>query len=459
MRPLDPTSRQALLTALARGPSGRSALSRATNIPPRTLLRILDEYDKELVAAGQTRRRRYALRRPLRGQTGSLPVYRIDEEGKASAFAQLALLRPEGSFSLIHPAWPCDGEARDGWWDGLPYPLYDMRPQGYLGRIVARSVHETLAMPADPRDWSDDDVVYYLARQGSDCGGNLIVGDDSLRIHQSAMLEPEAPLTEKGLAAAYAAIAADAARQAVAGSSAGGEFPKFIVQRQGPAGSRTTGAIVKFSGAADTSTMRRWADLLVCEHLGVTHAGRVPGAAASRSRILTAEGRTFLESERFDRVGRHGRTAVVSLQAINDHLLGLAPGSWAAHAERLHALGCLEARHVEAVRRLWWFGRLIANTDMHLGNLVFFVADGAFAPAPAFDMLPMRYAPLAGGEVPGVDWKPPLPPPAEKQAWQDAWRPALDFWREAAADTRIEENLRNVFAANAAQLERAADIV
>jgi len=42
--------------------------------------------------------------------------------------------------------------------------------------------------------------------------------------------------------------------------------------------------------------------------------------------------------------------------------------------------------------------RLIANTDMHLGNLTFHV-EGTFRLAPAYDMLPMAYAPLPGGEV------------------------------------------------------------
>ncbi len=33
--------------------------------------------------------------------------------------------------------WPVPDEARDGWWEGLPYPFYDMRPQGYMGRQFA----------------------------------------------------------------------------------------------------------------------------------------------------------------------------------------------------------------------------------------------------------------------------------------------------------------------------------
>jgi hypothetical protein len=460
MRTPDPAYRQALQTALARGPAGPAELATATGVPSRTLVRVLSELGDALVAGGQTRRRRYALRRQLRGENASFPIYQIDDAGKASPLAPLDLIRPQGSFCPMGPAWPCADEALDGWWDGLPYPLYDMRPQGYLGRIVAREVQEPLGVPANPQHWSDDDVVHFLARRGSDCSGNLIAGDASLRLHQASMLEPAQPLQERDLATAYAARADDAALQAVAGSSAGGEFPKFTVLREGPAGSLTPHVIVKFSGTADSVTTRRWGDLLVCEHLGVMHAGLVPGVQASTSRILSAGGRTFLESERFDRIGRHGRRALVSLQSANDHLLGLAKEDWSSYAEGLQRLGLLETAHVETIRRLWWFGRLIANTDMHLGNLGLLVQAGKFVPAPAFDMLPMRYAPLPGGEVPPApQWTPPLPLPAEKQAWQDAWAPALSFWRAAAADARIESGLREVFTANAAKLERAAEVV
>ena len=55
-------------------------------------------------------------------------------------------------------------------------------------------------------------------------------------------------------------------------------------------------------------------------------------------------------------------------------------------------------------------------------------------------------------------------PDGDRWAWDEEAEetitgPALDFWREAAADSRIEKSLREVFSANAVQLERAAAIV
>lgn len=112
-----------------------------------------------------------------------------------------------------------------------------------------------------------------------------------------------------------------------------------------------------------------------------------------------------------------------------------------------------------SIDRLWWFGRLIANGDMHLGNCAFRVADGRLTPAPAYDMVPMDYAPLPGGELPMKVWQPPLPLPAERAIWLEACRQALVFWNAGAGDSRISEPLREVFRDNADRLEEAAGCV
>ena len=88
---------------------------------------------------------------------------------------------------------------------------------------------------------------------------------------------------------------------------------------------------------------------------------------------------------------------LAGLATLNGALLGAMTTEWPALAERLAALSLLSAEDVERVRHLWWYGRLIANTDMHLGNLGFRPA-GILRLAPTYDMVPMLYAPLAGGE-------------------------------------------------------------
>ncbi|MFT4242990.1 MAG: HipA domain-containing protein [Acidovorax sp.] len=110
----------------------------------------------------------------------------------------------------------------------------------------------------------------------------------------------------------------------------------------------------------------------------------------------------------------------------------------------------------QAIARLWWFGRLIGNTDMHLGNLAFRPVQGRLALAPAYDMLPMLHAPLPGGEVPVRAFDPPLPLPTQRAPWHAAWNAARDFWQAAAQDERIGAGFRAMCAEHGQQLAAAA---
>lgn len=458
----------ALRAALAaQAPASAAGLAAALDVSVPTLHRLLQRLaPQEWVAAGKARRARYALRRTVAGRRGGvedLPVYQVDRAGQARPLAALAAQQGGGCWmSLGDSGWPEPAESRDGWWPGLPYPLYDMRPQGYMGRLFARAEHAALGVPLDPQDWSDDDVLLALSLHGLDTSGDWILGDEAHALWQARRLSQPAPLAPADLPSAYAQLADQAVAQGVPGSSAAGEFPKFTARRAVPDGmeSATPHVLVKFSGAgtgaSDGPTVRRWADLLVCEHLALVHAARLQGVQAARTRVLQHAGRTFLESERFDRHGEQGRSPLLSLETANAALLGEPSRDWALLAARLARAGLLGDEDVAAITRLWWFGRLIANTDMHLGNLAFRPVQGRLALAPAYDMLPMLHAPLPGGEVPPRSFEPPLPPPAQRAAWHAACGAALGFWREAAQDGRISPEFRVVCAQHAQRLERAA---
>lgn len=185
------------------------------------------------------------------------------------------------------------------------------------------------------------------------------------------------------------------------------------------------------SGAGESPAVRRWADLLVCEHLALETLAHELGIAAARSEICRHAGRTFLEVERFDRQGAHGRVPVCTLSSLNAALLGKAGQAWPPLAEALRRQGWLDAAAVRQTELLWWFGRLIANTDMHEGNLAF---HPGLRLAPAYDMLPMHYAPQRGGEVPPRTYAPARPLPQEKNAWQQAAEAALRYWLRCADD-------------------------
>ena len=199
-----------------------------------------------------------------------------------------------------------------------------------------------------------------LSRAGSDVSGNLILGNPAYEQWQGSKVAPIAPLKARGLGAAYARLAERAIAAGVPGSSAAGEFPKFPALRELDA-SDTPHVLVKFSGADGSPAVRRWADLLVCEHLALDCAAALPGVESARSRIVVHAGRTFLEVERFDRHGLFGRSRLISLSTLDAALLGVGSTDWTRLASRLAAAGLLGADDVERVDHLWWFGRLIVS--------------------------------------------------------------------------------------------------
>ena len=459
MRPRNQAARDRLAGVLARRAEVSAGdLATALDVSIPTLHRLLKEFGDRVVATGKARRTRYALRRELRGVAAPLPLYEIDSTGRAALRAHLALVHPQGScMDLAGSGWPVPDASRDGWWGGLPYPLNDMRPQGYMGRQFARAEHRALAVPANPHEWGDDDVAHVLSHRGSDVSGNLILGDRAFERWQAATVAPLDPFKPRAVAAAYARLAEHAIGAGVAGSSAAGEFPKFSATRA-LGGSATPHVLVKFSGADRSAAVQRWADLLVAEHLALECVATLPGVASARSRIVTGAGRTFLEVERFDRHGFFGRSRLTSLATLDAALLGAGSSDWTALAMRFQALGLLAAEDVEHVNLVGWFGRLIANTDMHTGNLSF-VPHGRLMLAPTYDMLPMLYAPLPGGELPTRSFEPALPLPPQRTAWLAACTAALVFWQRAAADARIGAAFRRVCTANATRLQQVAERV
>ena len=440
----------------ARVPAGRVVEGLGISRP--TLMRALQSAGDQVIAMGQTRRRAYAARRPLRGQWAPLPVFQVNEQGEPSQIGRLHLAHGHGCwFEGELSAWPLapdDTAMRDGWHEGLPYPLQDMRPEGFLGRSFARAHAALLQVPEDPREWSDDDALHALSLLGSDAPGNLIVGEAAYQRWATQRLQPEAPATpEADRATTWLQRAAQAMQAGHAGSSAAGEFPKFTEAVLQPDG-RTQHVLVKFSGLDDSPGSRRWADLLVCEHLALEALAQL-GVPAARSRILQAGGRTFLEVDRFDRHGAHGRSPVCSWQAIGNALLGDVSGAWPEVGKRLRQRGLIHQDDGASLRTLgllWHFGRFIQNTDMHAGNLAFMPVNGRFQVAPAYDMLPMHHAPVRGVELPQRAYEVGLPMPDSFEVARPAAQAAQAFWQRAGSDARISEGFRAVCLGNAEAL-------
>ncbi len=453
----------------ASGPLAASTLAERMDVSRATLSRAVRAAENALIVRGRARRTRYAARRALRGAEEPLPLYQIDRAGTLHQIAELDLVYPDGTAARYLDddfGWPLDEAMADGWFDGLPYPVQDMRPQGFLGRNFARHHAALLQVNEDPNTWSDDDVLYALSLLGDDATGDLLLGEPACRrwlsqvqhLQQAASGQAAAGLHEDELAEAYPRLAAQALALGVAGSSAGGEFPKFTTLRQMADGTQQH-VLVKFSGADQSPGTERWADLLICEHLAGLALQEHLGIASARSRVHVYAGRVFLEVDRFDRHGALGRSPMVSWFSLNNSFVGAAGRPWAEAVRPLAKKGWVSPEDVERILRVWLFGQLIANTDMHDGNLSFIpTGQRATAPgfqiAPIYDMLPMAYAPVRGVELPPRQYQPQLPLPAHASAWQDAARAALAFWEMAAGDGRVSEGFRAVCHENAAALRR-----
>lgn len=377
---------------------------------------------------GAARSQRYVLPRTVRGVGNSIPVVRIDAHGKPSPFARLT---PLASGAV----WVDEADGLSKRFDGLPWFLDDMRPQGFMGRTFAHA-HPELQLLPDPRFWSDDDVLRALALCGDDLPGNLVVGEAAFQRFHTL---PERS-SQAASPADYPALAEQAMQGTLSGSSAGGEQPKFCTLTAG------RHVIVKFSPAGHAPTDQRTRDLLVCEHLALQTLAQA-GVPAAKTQIFTGAGRVFLEAERFDRTAQ-GRVGMVSLMVYDAEYVG-AMDNWAATAERMQARGLLTPADAQHLRFLEAFGVLIANTDRHYGNISLLLDDDDWTLSPTYDMLPMLYAPV-GGELVAREFAAGRlqPTTATLPEWDRAKQLAAVFWAAAAEDARISDGFRAIAAEN-----------
>ena len=367
------------------------------------------------------------------------PIYRLDASGRAQAWGQLHGLH--GGWRIewagSPPAWAEIAADREGVWAGLPFFFGDLRPQGFLGRTVAQRVAEPLRLPADPRSWGDDDTLVFLQAEGDGLPGDLILGDAPLRRVLARQIAPElaaVPLAERNVR--YPELAAQVAAGGWPSSSAGGEQPKFLVTVR-RADDSVQPVLVKFSPPMDLPVGRRWADLLVAEALALGVLAE-HGLATAGAGAFDAGGRRFLEVVRHDRVGAHGRRGVISLEALHAAFADGAATDWTGAAEALARAAVIDVAGLAQVRHLQSFGELIGNTDMHFGNLSFSADDSLpFRLAPAYDMLPMVWAPTPQGELVERVFAPRPPVPAVMAEWMEAAAWAEEFWRRVAASLDV----------------------
>lgn len=350
-----------------------------------------------------------------------VPIVLVTEHGTTQEWARL-IPADSGSYWVEHRAGGKE------WHDALPWLLWDMQPQGFLGRAFARS-HPELHLPDRPQDWTDAEILRALCSAGDDLPGNLIVGEEAIERFLKA---PEPPRFSPR---DYPALADAAMKGSVTRTIVGGDQPKFCCRRDDGAN-----ILVKFSPLEGTPSAQRWSDLLICEHLALRELIKA-GVLAALTRITRAGGRTFLEVTRFDRTAE-GRVGMVSLAAYDAQHVGQMD-NWAATAHRMGLLGLLSTRDAGRLRLLEAFGRLIANSDRHYGNVSLLIdpSDGKWALAPAYDQLPMYYAPY-GDDVPDRGTRPVAQDVHTASVWAEASKMAHSFWAAVAEHEMVSLKFR-----------------
>ncbi len=429
------------------------AITDELGISHATLTRIVAKLGLSIERIGAARSSRYAMRRPVRNFGSEWPVYRISDSGRPQTWGTLRTLHNGFRFLPAEsaPMW-VERLTADGLFQGLPFFLQDLPPQGYLGRAIGREIAPRLGVPPDIRLWSDDDVLAYFLTDGYDLPGDLIVGDHAMERAVRAA-ENLTPVADSDRDRVYPERAVAAQRGEIAGSSAGGEQPKFLAagRREGEA---IRSVLVKFSAADPSPVSVRWADLLACEHLAAEMI-RDRHIACARTEVIDAGDRRFLEVDRFDRVGAAGRRGVLSLGAVEDAFLDRSSANWIAAAALLEQAHLINHDDARALRWICCLGELIGNTDMHRANVSFWFTDALpFRLAPFYDILPMLYAPGAQGDLSERTFAPRPPVASVTNLWSDAAAVALEFWGRVSTDKRVATPFREIARDNHAVVSR-----
>ena len=415
---------------LRQGPTSVRQLTDIMGISQPTISRAMKALGDEVVRIGTGPSIHYVLRDAFRGFS-SAPIYRITEEGQIKPLGRLIPVYPDG-FVMEQTDNVCLHS------DGLPWWLFDMRPQGYLGRAYASRYSSELGLPANPDNWADSDVIRALLAHGHDAVGNLLIGEQA-RNHFVEMPEPVAV----DRATAYPSLALAVSSGEAPGSSAGGEQPKFCTYTE------RGHVIVKFTAADDNPISERWRDLLLAEHFALSVLG-------VETEVFDFAGQRFLEIPRFDRIGQLGRKALFSLQALEAEFVGRAREAWPVLVNELVKQGCVHPDAAAGTARLWAFGMLIGNTDMHHGNLSFISAHGRpYHLAPAYDILPMGFAPKSGGEMVNTLRPATLLDAIDGETWREALELSERFFALASDCDRFSASFAPCLTALRAHLDEA----
>jgi hypothetical protein len=424
----------------ARGIMSAAEIIAATGKSQQLVSIALRSLGKQVAKLGAARATRYALTKPILGLPATQPLLKTDEAGQTFDWGTLTQLNGGQVHvrSSAGPSWLVTSNT-------LPWFLAPLRPEGFLARAL-RGLRPDL--PDDPTLWTVEQALYPAIMHHSDPPGAFSIGTHIGHIRTLAASGFEIRGSH------YDTMADTVGKTLPAHSSAGGEQPKFVTEYTSPSGALTH-YVVKFSPPNGTPFGERWRALLHLEHLANEVLGE-QGIAVAKTNIVESAVRTYLESERFDRMGNRGKRHVVALDAIDRTFVDARRENWIKSAELLLATKLITAHELQDIARVFAFGQFIGNTDMHFGNLSFYV-DDVVKPrirlAPIYDMLPMMWRPgIHTGELDATPVREQPTVSGYNAAYADAQRWAIDYWRRAASLPQLGSALRQACAESAARL-------
>jgi hypothetical protein len=428
---LSPLATQITALLSANATLSAAEIQAATSKSQPSISLAIGELGDRVCKIGAARSTRYALTRDILGLPATQALHFTDEAGGINYFGELTQLQNRQIVVRANTKKQWISAAGE-----LPWFLKTLRPQGFLGRQYLQLRPD---FPGDPESWSAEQALYIAANHQSDPPGAFGIGQIEGR------LVPEAPLKSDARALHYDQLAQRIGKTLPAGSSAGGEQPKFLTELAEKKAYQHL--IVKFSPPRDTPFGIRWRALLHLENLAQATLS-AHGIAAAHTRMIESATRTYLESPRFDRIGMEGKRHVVAIDALHGEFIGANSSrrTWLNTAAMLADRKLITRNDLSSIAKIYTFGQFIGNKDMHFGNLSFFIDDvekPAPLLAPVYDMLPMMWRPGAhSGEldVTAVREPPKLAAHAREQAEAREW--AIEFWHQAAKLDAIDPSLR-----------------
>jgi hypothetical protein len=403
-------------------PRDAASVAAALGVSISTVARYARRAADTIAVLGAARATRYARYGDLIGAQAQQPLFWVSETGEATPLATL---------TFVHGARTHIGARGLDYLserEALPWFLTPVAQAGFLGRAVAkRFATPPTLFDANPERWSVAQQLFVALQSGIDLPGAILVGEHAVQ----AWRDNAASRTAR---ADYDALAAQGANGSKAGTSAGGEQPKFTAVRDDG-----THVLVKYSPPRGTAHGEIWHTLLTMEHLAcetLRASAMVPAAA---THLIQIDARTYLESERIDRVGAFGRRHAVALSALHRAFVRGPQQRWPVTARALMQQRRVSEPDARAITIAFRFGKWIANDDMHFGNLSLIAPSPValkkprFVLAPIYDMLPMRYRPETNfGDLTYSPFTPDAPMPGEEEADAVARSLAQTFWSRVA---------------------------